>query len=131
MAVERIILAEASIQLRDVGYWALRKEGYQPIAFPEWAAVQAELESYVAELVDRLRRGTVVVGSQLDGGGSFCDFRAICRVRQVRQAGKHHNRAVPPELSVGQTRRGRKRREAGVEPGEADAGESLPEGSSV
>jgi ATP-dependent helicase/nuclease subunit B len=109
MAVERIILADELVRLRDVGYWALRKDGYKPIAFEEWEAVQAALESYVAELVGRLRRGIFVVDSQIDGCEGFCDYRAICRIRQVRLAAKRHDRAVPPELAV--ERASRKRRE--------------------
>ena len=108
MAVEQIILAEQVITLRDVGYWALRKDGYKPIAFEEWDAVQAALESYVAELVERLRRGIFVVDSQVDGCEGFCDYRAICRIRQARLASKHHDRALAPEFSV--ERAGRKRR---------------------
>ncbi len=113
MAVERIILAEQALSLRDVGYWALRKDGYKPIAFQEWEAVQEALESYVAELVDRLRQGIFVVDSQVDGCESFCDYRAICRVRQARLASKVHDRAIPPELAV--ERASRKRRGSGDE----------------
>ncbi len=100
MAVERIILAGEDVTLHDVGYWALRKEGYKAIAFAEWELVQAALESYVAELVDRLRRGVFVVDSQVDGCEGFCDFRAICRIRQARLAAKHHDRPTPPELAT-------------------------------
>jgi RecB family exonuclease len=114
MAVERIILAEAALTLRDVGYWALRKEGYKPITFEEWQAVQQALESYVAELVDRLRRGIFAVDSQVDGCESFCDFRAICRIRQVRLAAKRHDRAVPPELPGARAIRKRRGSAAGA-----------------
>ena len=111
MAVERIILVDHALSLRDVGYWALRKDGYKPIAFEDWVAVRAALESYVAELVERLRRGIFVVDSQIDGCEGFCDYRAICRIRQARQAAKHHDRAVAPELPV--ERASRKRRGSG------------------
>ena len=109
MAVEQIILREQALTLRDVGYWALRKDGYKPIAFEEWKAVQQALESYVAELVDRLRKGVFVVDSQVDGCEGFCDYRAICRIRQARLAAKHHDRAVAPELAVERSRGARKR----------------------
>jgi ATP-dependent helicase/nuclease subunit B len=109
MAVEQIILADQAVTLRDVGYWALKKDGYKPIAFSEWRAVQEALESYVAELVDRLRRGIFVVDSQVDGCEGFCDYRAICRIRQARLAAKHHDRAVAPELAVERARGARKR----------------------
>ena len=109
MAVEQIILADPQITLRDVGYWALRKDGYKPIAFAEWRAVQEALEAYVAELVDRLRQGIFVVDSQLDGCEGFCEYRAICRIRQARLASKHHDRAIAPELEVERSRSSRKR----------------------
>jgi ATP-dependent helicase/nuclease subunit B len=109
MAVEQIILRDLDVTLRDVGYWALRKDGYKPIAFAEWRAVQEALESYVAELVERLRKGIFVVDSQVDGCEGFCDYRAICRIRQARLAAKHHDRAVAPELAVERARSVRKR----------------------
>jgi hypothetical protein len=112
MAVERIILAGEGVTLHDVGYWALRKDGYKPIAFSEWPLVQAALESYVAELVDRLRSGVFVVDSQVDGCESFCDYRAICRVRQARLAAKRHDRPAPPELAA-ERRRTRRATPAG------------------
>ena len=105
MAVERIILAGEDLGLSDVGYWALREEGYRGIAFAEWRQVQEALEVYVAELVDRLRRGVFPVDSQVDGCEGFCDFRAICRVRQARLAAKRHDRPEPPELAASVARR--------------------------
>src|SRR5262249_30067490 len=123
MAVERIILAGDGLTLHDVGYWALRKEGYKAIAFEEWHQVQSVLESYVAELVDRLRRGVFVVDSQVDGCEGFCDYRAICRVRQARLAAKHHDRPAPPELAASAARRrtaGNGRRAASAGTGAGD-----------
>jgi RecB family exonuclease len=105
MAVERLNLAEDGLTLHDVGYWTLRKEGYKAIAFAEWQQVKDALESYVGDLVDRLRRGSFVVDSQVDGCEGFCDFRAICRIRQARLAAKFHDRPAPPELSASATRR--------------------------
>ena len=92
MAVERLGLAEAGLVMSDVGYWALRDKGYRPIAFEDWPQAQAAIESYVAELVARLRQGIFVVDSQIDGCEGFCEFRAICRIRQARLAAKHHDR---------------------------------------
>jgi RecB family exonuclease len=114
MAVERIGLAGEPLALRDVGYWGLRKNGFQPIAFENWSTAKTALESYVADLVERLRRGIFVVDSQIDGCEGFCDFRAICRIRQVRRATKHHDRASAPELSGGRPPGPRKRRASGA-----------------
>ena len=100
MAVERSGLAGDGRTLRDVGYWALREDGYKPIAFEDWQRVQEAIEDYVGELVDRLRSGVFVVDSQVRGCEGFCDFRAICRVRQTRLAAKQHDRPVAPELPI-------------------------------
>jgi ATP-dependent helicase/nuclease subunit B len=117
MAVERLGLAEQGLELQDVGYWALRKEGYRPIAFEDWQQAQAAIELYVAELVDRLRRGIFVVDSQVDGCEGFCDYRAICRIRQARLAAKRHDRPTPPELATERSRaagRGRRGSNSGT-----------------
>ncbi|MHB1561481.1 MAG: PD-(D/E)XK nuclease family protein, partial [Isosphaeraceae bacterium] len=106
MAVERLDLTEQGLALGDVGYWALREKGYTAIAFEAWDAVQAELESYVGSLVDRLRRGEFVVDSQLDGCEGFCEYRAICRVRQARLAAKRYDRPEAPQWET--ARRGGK-----------------------
>jgi ATP-dependent helicase/nuclease subunit B len=112
MAVERVILDEEQIPLRDVGYWDLKKDGFRAISFSEWQEVQAAVESYVTALVDRLRHGAFVVESQADDCESYCDFRAICRIRQVRAAGKHYDQVSPPELAISSARGGRKRRDS-------------------
>jgi RecB family exonuclease len=115
MAVERLGLAEQGLGLQDVGYWALRDKGYRPIAFEDWQQAQVAIESYIAELVDRLRRGVFVVDSQVDGCEGFCDFRAICRIRQARLAAKRHDRPTPPELATERSRAASKgRRGAGA-----------------
>jgi RecB family exonuclease len=105
MAVERVILAPEQIALRDVGYWGLKKEGFRSITFEEWDEVQAAVESYVLALVDRLRRGVFVVDSQVSDCESFCEFRSICRIRQVRSAGKSFDRVPAPELAIASPRR--------------------------
>ena len=112
MAVERVILPHEEIALRDVGYWGLKKEGFRAISFTEWQEVQAAVERYVMSLVDRLRHGVFVVDSQIDDCESYCDFRAICRIRQVRAAAKQHDHAAPPELAITPGRSGRKRRDS-------------------
>lgn len=106
MAVERLDLTEQGLALGDVGYWALREKGYTAIAFEAWDTVQAQLESYVGSLVDRLRRGEFVVDSQLDGCEGFCEYRAICRVRQARLAAKRYDRPEAPQWET--VRRGGK-----------------------
>jgi RecB family exonuclease len=116
MAVERIILADEAVMLRDLGYWALRKEGYKPITFDDWAMAQELLEAYVLALVERLRRGVFIVDSQIDHCEDYCDFRAICRIRQARAAEKRPDRPVPPELPKRLGGSGRTRRPPAASP---------------
>ena len=74
----------------------LRKDGYKPIAFEEWKAVQAALESYVAELVEPAAAG------RLRGGLAGRRLRGLLRLpgdlpdRQARLASKHHDRRPRP-----------------------------------
>ena len=99
MAVQRLILAEEQAGLFDLGYWSLRKDGFKSIVFDNWDEDQSILEAYVLDLVDELRRGVFAVDSQDPGCESFCEYREVCRVRQVRQAGKTLERQSPT-LSV-------------------------------
>jgi ATP-dependent helicase/DNAse subunit B len=106
MAVERLLFQDGAASLFDLGYWSLRKDGFKAIAFPSWNQDQETLVAHVRALVDELRRGVFVVQSRTSNCETFCDYRNVCRVRQVRRAGKRLERSLP-ELSV-QTRRARK-----------------------
>jgi ATP-dependent helicase/nuclease subunit B len=105
MAVERLLFANESTGLFDIGYWSLKKDGFKSIAFESWDRDQEALVAHVLALVDQLRRGVFVVQSRKPGCENYCDYRGVCRVRQVRQAEKRLERSLPL-LSV-QSRRGR------------------------
>jgi hypothetical protein len=100
LAVERHILADGGKALLDVGYWGLKKDGYRSIRFDQWQADQAVLESYVVEVVGKLRDGVFPVSSRQAGCEGFCDFRTICRVRQVRSARKEPGDAIVPAIAL-------------------------------
>jgi RecB family exonuclease len=104
MAVERIILASEEIRLLDVGYWALKFKGYQPINFPDWGIDQARIEEFVFAVVEKLRQGIFNVRPRKSGCESYCDYRAICRVRQVRAARKPAGEAMVPEIRLSSAR---------------------------
>ena len=106
MAVERLLFQDGAAGLFDLGYWSLRKDGFKAIAFASWDQDQEALVAHVLALVDELRRGVFVVQSRTPNCESYCDYRSVCRVRQVRRAEKNLERSLPV-LSV-QTRRGRK-----------------------
>jgi len=106
MAVEKLILGEEAARPAGVGYWGLKKEGYKEIALPDWEQLKEELEAHVLGVVDRIRDGVFAVDSRKAGCESYCDFRSICRVRQVRLAGKRRGEQDDPQLSI-QSRRNR------------------------
>ena len=106
MAVERLLFKDRAAGLFDLGYWSLRKDGFKAIAFASWEQDQDALTAHVLALVDELRRGVFVVQSRNSACDSYCDYRSVCRVRQVCRAEKHLERTLP-ELSV-QSRRVRK-----------------------
>jgi RecB family exonuclease len=106
MAVERLLFEEDGTRLHDLGYWSLRKDGFRPIAFESWEEDQRTLVAHLFSLLDQVRRGIFVVHSLKTGCENYCEYRDICRVRQVRRAQKDHVRLLPT-LSV-KTRRGRR-----------------------
>ena len=105
MAVEQLLFANESTGLHDIGYWSLKKDGFKSIAFESWDHDQEVLVAHVLSLVDQLRRGVFVVQSRKPGCESYCEFRGVCRVRQVRHAEKRLELSLPV-LSV-QSRRNR------------------------
>jgi RecB family exonuclease len=107
MAVENVILGDGAATPSGVGYWGLKKNGYKEITFSDWQQVKEELKAHVLGVVDRIRNGVFVVDSHKAGCESFCDYRSICRIRQVRLAGKRRGEEEDLQLSI-QSRRGRR-----------------------
>jgi RecB family exonuclease len=108
MAVQRLLFHDDEAALSDLGYWSLRKTGYSPISFAAWEQDQEALVEHVLALVDRLRRGEFVVLSRKDACENYCEYRGVCRVRQVRRAGKQRALSLPV-LSASSPRRGTSR----------------------
>jgi RecB family exonuclease len=116
MAVQQLVFANDDAALHDIGYWGLRDEGFKRIAFENWEEDQEKLLSHVLATIDRIRGGVFVVDSRKPGCEQFCEYRGVCRVRQVRSAGKRLEQE-PVELSV-QSRRGRRKGAGGAAPQE-------------
>jgi ATP-dependent helicase/DNAse subunit B len=104
MAVENLILNGA--EPAGAGYWALRKEGYKEISLENWQLLKEEIEAYTLRTVDRIRNGAFPVDSLKAGCESFCDYRSVCRIRQVRLAGKRRDDIEDAHFSIA-SRRGK------------------------
>jgi RecB family exonuclease len=127
MAVQRLVLADDGIGLFDLGYWSLKNEGFRPISFDSWEEDQDTLVAHVLALVDQLRRGVFVVHSRKPGCENYCEFRGVCRVRQVRAAEKRRVLSLPA-LSI---RTGRSRRKGKDQPSLDGAGSHSPAGAAT
>ena len=88
LAVEQLVLPGGDRPLLDVGYWSLPKDGYNRVKLDDWAAYRADLIEFVTAIVAKLRDGSFPVASRKKDCHKFCDFHAMCRVSQVRRAGK-------------------------------------------
>ena len=85
---EELLFASEGTELHDIGYWSLKKDGFKSITFESWVRHQDLLVAHVLALIDRLRRGVFVVQSRKPGCETYCKYRGVCRIRQVRQAEK-------------------------------------------
>jgi RecB family exonuclease len=92
IAAQRLLFQGGATGLFDLGYWNLRKDGFKAIVFTTWDKDQEALVDHVLALVDDLRRGVFVVQSLTPGCDSFCDYRGVCRLRQVLRAEKQLSR---------------------------------------
>ena len=86
----------------DLGYWGLKEgSGFRPALRPQkldrkgmlapgldWPETSDRLETYVIDLVDRVRRAELPVMPRKDDCTRSCEYRTVCRIGQVRLAGK-------------------------------------------
>jgi ATP-dependent helicase/DNAse subunit B len=110
MAVEKLLFENNEVGLLDVGYWGLKGKGYKPIVFKEWDEVRRSLVERVFEVIRRLRGGEFVVDPRKDHCETYCEYRSVCRIRQVRAAGK--STEPEPAISAEKTVAGRSPRPA-------------------
>ena len=103
MAVERYIAGDQASALFDVGYWGLKQDGFRSIRFKDWDTDQKALESYLIEVARHLRDGIFPVNAMRLGCESYCEFRSICRVRQIRSASREPADAFVPAISLSAT----------------------------
>lgn len=100
LAVERVVLDPGEAALHDVGYWGLATTGFKPIVLKDWSRDRDALEAFVTSVVAQLRGGGFAVESCKDDCTHRCEFSSVCRIRQVRSAGKSRDDRPELELSI-------------------------------
>ncbi len=100
MAAERFMLGSDDAKPAGVGYWGLKKDGYREFTCGDWQHVKDDLVGHVLKVVERIRKGVFAVDSRKPGCESYCDYRSICRIRQVRLAGKRRDEEELVQLNV-------------------------------
>lgn len=96
-AIEQLGLTAEPAVLADFGYWSLRKGGYKAVRMPKfggsgeqdpWSAYRERLEAYLTALVSHMRAGDFPVAPRKEDCTRTCDYSSVCRIAQVRNAGK-------------------------------------------
>ena len=88
LAAEQLVRPGGGVELIDVGYWSLPKDGYKSLKLGEWHEYRDRLSTFVVELVGQLRGGAFPIESPKKDCRKYCDFRTTCRVVEVRGTGK-------------------------------------------
>lgn len=100
LAADRLVYPGDSHAPLDTGHWALgadtKYKRYFPVhrgktrVYPRefWADFYQRLEDYILALAGKMRSGAFPVAPREDDCESRCDFRSVCRIRQVRAIGK-------------------------------------------
>lgn len=89
MAIEHLVFGDEEGLAPQMGYWGLKEAGYKEIDFKaSWDAVKEATLKRVSETLKRLRSGEFVIAPRKDDCERYCEYRNVCRIRQVRAAGK-------------------------------------------
>lgn len=91
MAVEQLLFGGGDgFAPPEMGYWGLKEAGYKTIEFKNttWEEVKEATLKRVFETLQRLRSGEFVIAPRKDHCEKYCEYRNVCRIRQVRAAGK-------------------------------------------
>ena len=101
MAAEQLLLADQGAQAMAVGYWSIQGKGFEKGALhlktpaadglqssSEWEEIQAQLVETLKQLVNGVQQGEFPVYNSDENCTSWCDYRTICRVAQIRSLEK-------------------------------------------
>ncbi len=108
LAAERLLEGNSVTPFR-AAYWHVAGKGYQEKeavkfrmaaggrlqACEEWEILEAAIKPRIRSLIEGIRRGQFPMHSADDKCTSYCDYRSVCRVNQVRSLEKHWE---PPEV---------------------------------
>jgi RecB family exonuclease len=98
VAAEELILREEGALPTGAAYWNLAKDGFEwalpprrrgrgsplPPAEEWWPPIRDAVVRYVEELADRMRSGAFPVAPRKGDCDRTCEFKRVCRIRQVR-----------------------------------------------
>jgi len=94
LAVQRLGISPVDAVPFQLGYWCLREAGFDaeltrsrkptPLDAAVWQSLVQMVEETVPRLAAGIRTGEFVVASQDKDCTSFCSYRTVCRVSQVR-----------------------------------------------
>jgi len=89
MAVERLLCEDGEFGPPDMGYWGLKEPGYGSVKFKtSWDEIKRATTERVFDVLRRLRSGAFAVTPRRDHCETYCEYRSVCRIRQIRAAGK-------------------------------------------
>ena len=94
------MLTREGTGLHDFGYWGLATDGFKVITPKDWENDRERLVAYVIQVIEQLRQGRFEIDSRKDDCTQRCDYSAVCRVKQVRAAGKVRDDVPRLELKL-------------------------------
>jgi RecB family exonuclease len=108
IAAEELILREEAALPAGAAYWNVARDGFEwalparrkpgSKAAPEqwWPPIRAAIIRYVEELAAEIRLGSFPVAPRRGDCERYCEFRSVCRIRQIRPLEKSWERR--PEI---------------------------------
>ncbi len=99
-AAQQAELAGPATEPIDMGYWALRGKGYQRVKPEDWGRVKELLGDYIVRLTKSIESGFFGPEPTVENCESWCDYRGVCRIGEVRGSRKPSGLVEPPRLPV-------------------------------
>jgi hypothetical protein len=102
LAVQELLMVDRRAVPWRVGYWFLKEKGFDTQGLPQfferaeigvqetsdWQSLRGTLLDRVATLVRGIRGGKFPIFSTDDKCTSYCAYRTVCRIGQIRSLGK-------------------------------------------
>lgn len=101
LAAEELLLADQQAEAMSVGYWSVQKSGFEKSALnlklptgngleasAEWQQIREQLIATLRRLVQGVQQAQFPVFNAEEHCTSWCEYRTICRVGQIRSLEK-------------------------------------------